>query len=75
MNAKEMKQIRRQAQTLMEKVGSVLNDQELGIVHIVVSKFYGEVCIETGMSKETYLEQSSVLWDALMEDLAEETKH
>jgi len=75
MNSKEIKQIRKQAQNLIEKVGEVLNDQEMGIVHIAISKFYGEVCIEIGMSKETFMEQSSRLWDALMEDLAEETKH
>jgi hypothetical protein len=75
MNAKEIKQIRKQTQNLMKKVGEVLNDQEMGVVHIVISKFYGEVCIETGMPKEVFMEQSSRLWDALMEDLAEETKH
>ena len=75
MNAKEIKQIRKQTQNLMEKVGEVLNDQEMGVVVIVISKFYGEVCIETGMPKEKFMEQSSRLWDALIEDLAEETKH
>ena len=75
MNAQEMKQIKIQVENLMEKVGEVLNDQEIGIVHVVISKFYGEVCIETGMPKEVFMEQSSRLWDALMEDLAEETKH
>jgi len=75
MNAKEINQMKEQAQILMNQVGEVLNDQEMGIVLIVLSKFYGEVCIESGMSKDRYLEQSSQLWDALMEDLAEEIKH
>ena len=75
MNAKQINQMKEQAQILMNQVGEVLNDQEMGIVLIVLSKFYGEVCIESGISKERYLEQSSQLWDALMEDLAEEIKH
>jgi hypothetical protein len=75
MNAKQVNQMKEQAQILMNQVGEVLNDQEMGIVLIVLSKFYGEVCIESGMSKDRYLEQSSQLWDALMEDLAEEIKH
>jgi len=70
-----MKQIKIQVENLMEKVGEVLNDQEIGIVHVVISKFYGEVCIEAGMPKEVFMEHSSRLWDAMANEIAEETKH
>ena len=75
MNAKQIKEIKDQAEALSEKIGDVLHDNDLRIVQVVLARFYCGVCIESGMSKETYTKACSALWDALMEDYAEETKH
>jgi len=75
MNANQIKEIKDQAEALSEKIGDVLHDNDLRIVQIVLARFYCGVCIETGMSKKRYLQACSELWDALMEDYAEEIKH
>jgi len=75
MNADQMNQIKEQAEALSEKIGDVLHDNDLRIVQIVLARFYCGVCIDTGMSKKRYIEACEALWDALMEDYAEEIKH
>ena len=75
MKAELMEKMKDEAQTLLEQVGGVLHDQHLLIVQLVLARLYGEVCIDAGMTKESYLIACSGLWDALMEDIAETTKH
>ena len=75
MNAELMEKMKDEAQVLLEKVGEILHDQHMLVVQLVLARLYGEVCIDTGMTKEKYLIACSGLWDALMEDLAETTKH
>jgi hypothetical protein len=75
MNANEMEEIREEAQVLMDKVGKVLHDQHMVVVQLVLARLYAEVCVDSGMTKKKYLTACEGLWDALMEDLTEETKH
>ena len=75
MNANEIKEIKAQAEKLTEQVGDVLHDNDMRVVQMVLARFYCGVCIDMGMSKETYTKACGALWDALMEDYAEETKH
>jgi hypothetical protein len=75
MKAKEIQAMKQKAEELTQKVGDVLHDHEMRVVQIVLAKFYIEVCIESGMSKDVYMGACNGLWDALMDDLAEETKH
>ena len=75
MNAKEIQAMKQKAEELTQKVGDVLHDHEMRVVQIVLARFYCGVCIESGMSKETYTKACGALWDALMEDYAEEIKH
>jgi len=75
MNANEIKSLKDQAEALSEQVGDALHDNDMRVVQIVLARFYCGVCIESGMSKETYTKACEALWDALMEDYAEETKH
>ena len=75
MNADQIKEIKAQAEKLTEQVGDVLHDNDMRVVQMVLARFYCGVCIDMGMSKETYTKACSALWDVLMEDYAEETKH
>ena len=68
-------EIKEQIGNLMEQVGNKLNEQPLFMVHIVLARLYGEVCIESGMDKEDYMKACDALWDALTADMAEEPKH
>ena len=75
MNADQIKELKAQAEKLTEQVGDVLHDNDMRVVQMVLARFYCGVCIEMGMSKNIYIEACEVLWDALMEDYAEEIKH
>ena len=64
-----------QVDELTIEVGEILNDHPVELVHMVVARFFVDISMESNNDKETYMELCSTLWDACLENFAEETKH
>jgi uncharacterized hydantoinase/oxoprolinase family protein len=60
---------------LTQEVGDILNDNPSEAVHMVVARFFVDLSMESNNNKENFMDLCSTLWDASLEEIAEELKH
>lgn len=70
-----IEQTHKEANELMDKVGDVLHDQNLRTVHLVLARLFVTLSMEATSDKQEYMNLCSNLWDAIVEEIAEEPKH
>ena len=71
----ELEQIRDEANDLILKVGEVLDDNSMGVVHMVLARLFVDISIDSGNDKSAFMDMCEKMWDMAIEDRAEETKH
>ena len=75
MNATETKAMKNDVNKLLHKVGTVLDDHHLVVVHMVLARLFVGVSMESDATKEEYMKLCSDMWDNMIEEIAEEPKH
>ena len=68
-------QMIKDAESLLIKVGEILDDNHMLVVHLVLGRLFVGLSLELSQNKESYMELCSNTWDQMNEDRAEETKH
>jgi hypothetical protein len=56
-------------------MGEMLNNKPTQVVHMVVARFFVDISMEVNSDKANFMDLCSTLWDASLEEIAEETKH
>jgi hypothetical protein len=75
MNENALIKLEKLVDELTLEMGEMLNNKPTQVVHMVVARFFVDISMEVEPNKENFMDLCSTLWDAVAEEMSEETKH